>query len=115
MLFLRILEVGALLVGVAAIFGAWVAWKGWKREIRGQTEYKLAVDLLATTYRFRDAIDLARSRLISAHEMIIEDEDSTNSSDDMQKFKEMTRAYEKRWKQAMKEQQTIYEIYSLLR
>ena len=110
MLFLRILEVlGTLLVGVAAIFGAWVAWKGWKREIRGQTEYKLAVDLLATTYRFRDAIDLARSRLISAHEMIIEDEDSTNSSDDMQKFKEMTRAYEKRWKQAMKEQQTIYD------
>jgi hypothetical protein len=28
---------------------------GWKKEIRGQTEYKLAVDLLAALYRFRDA------------------------------------------------------------
>ena len=110
MLFLRILEVsGTLLVGAAASFGAWVAWKGWQRDMRGQTEYKLAVDLLKATYCFRDAIDLARSRLIFAHEMIIEDEDSTNSSDDMQKFKEMTRAYEERWKQAMQEQQTIYD------
>ena len=106
MLFLHIFEVlGTLLVGGVAFF----AWKGWKREIRGQTEYKLAVDLLTATYRFRDAIDSARSRLIFAHEMIIEDEDITNSSDDMKRFKGMTGAYQKRWKPAMKEQQTIYD------
>ena len=108
MLFLRILEIGAqVVIAIVAIFGAWVAWRGWKKEMRGQTEYELAIDLLKATYRFRDAIDSARSRLIFAHEVIIEDEDITNSSDDMKRFKGMTRAYEKRWKQAMKEQQTI--------
>ena len=111
MLFLRILEVlGTLLVGAAAFFGAWVAWKGWKgwkREIRGQTEYKLAVDLLATTYRFRDAINFARHPMISAHEMF-EEGDNFNPLDPTQNFKGNARAYEKRWEQVMKEQHKIY-------
>ena len=106
MLFLHIFEVlGTLLVGGVAFF----AWKGWKREIRGQTEYKLAIDLLTALYRFRDAIDSARSPLIFAHEVIIEDEDITNSSDDIKRFKGMTRAYQKRWEQVMKEQRKIYD------
>ena len=108
MLFLRILEVlGTLLVGAAAFFGAWVAWKGWKREIRGQTEYKLAVDLLATTYRFRDAINFARHPMISAHEMF-EEGDNFNPLDPTQNFKGNARAYKKRWEQVVEAQQTIY-------
>ena len=110
MLFLRILEVGAqVALATAAIVGALFAWKGWQKEMRGQTEYKLAVDLLATTYRFRDAIDSARNRLIFTHEVIIEDEYITNSPDDMKRFKGMTRAYQKRWEQVIKEQHKIYD------
>ncbi len=108
MLFLRILEVlGTLLVGATAFFGAWIAWKGWKREIRGQTEYELAIDLLKATYRFRDAIDSVRSPVIFADEMFEDDEDNLNPSDNMQKFKGMAKAYRKRWEPVIEAKQTI--------
>ena len=104
MLFLHIFEVlGTLLVGGVAFF----AWKGWKREIRGQTEYKLAVDLLTATYRFRDAIDSVRSPLTFAHEMIAEDKDRYNPVKDIEKFERMEGAYQKRWERVVEAQYTI--------
>ena len=109
MLSLRILEVGAqVALATAAIVGALFAWKGWQKEMRGQTEYKLAIDLLTALYRFRDAINFARHPMISAHEMFAEDEDNLDPSDNMQRFKGMTKVYQKRWESVIKAQQTIY-------
>ena len=44
-----IVAFGAFLAGV-------IAWRGWKKEMRGQNEYNLARNLLATLYKYRNAV-----------------------------------------------------------
>jgi hypothetical protein len=81
---------------------------GWKKEIRGQTEYKLAVDLLAALYRFRDAIDSTRNPMIFAGEMFEDAGDNYNRFDEKQRFEGITRAYQKRWDRVIDSKQSIY-------
>jgi hypothetical protein len=109
MFFLQILEVlGTLLIGIATCFGAWMAWKGWKKEMRGQTEYKLAIDLLAALYRFRDAIDSTRNPMIFSSEIFEVAYDNYEQSDEKKYFKGTARLYSERWNRVFDAQQSIY-------
>jgi hypothetical protein len=104
----RFFEVGAqVAIAIAAILGAIYARIGWRKEARGQNEYKLAIDLLAALYRFRDAIDNARNRFVSDVEMIEDGDDNYEQSYEEKHFKGMTRVYSKRWNRVFDVQQSI--------
>jgi hypothetical protein len=56
--------VGVLVTGagvLAAIIGAWLGFKAWRRELRGTTSYHAARRVLQAVYRLRDG--LVRTRM----------------------------------------------------
>ena len=93
--------VGTLFIGGATVFGACVAWKGWKKQLRGQNEYELASKLLAGTYKMRDDLDLLRSPFKYAAEI---GEDPPSASNEAQ-----LRAYENNWNRIIETKHEIYE------
>ena len=78
---------GTLLIGASATFGAWVAWKGWKQQLRGQNEYELASKLLALTYQMRNDLNTLRNPFMLASDMVEEGEDTPSH----------VRGYQARW------------------
>jgi len=51
-------------VAGAAIVAAWVGCRGlhtWRRQLKGKTEYELAIKVLTTSYELRDAIASVRN------------------------------------------------------
>lgn len=62
-----------LALGGAAIAGAVIAWKGldaWKRQLRGKSEFEVALSLLRSCFRLREAIALVRHPMIERGEMV---------------------------------------------
>lgn len=106
-----LLTLGTLLIGVSATFGAWVAWKGWKQQLRGQNEYELAVKLLAITYQMRDDLNALRNPLMSGSEMTKEDEQPLSLSPDKEQMhKALIRGYQARWDVVNKTREDLYTI-----
>lgn len=60
-----------LVVAIATIFTARVAWRGlntWRREMRGRTTYGVARDLLRAVFIMREAVRAVRSPLMTPGE-----------------------------------------------
>ena len=102
--------IGTLLIGISTVFGGWVAWKGWKQQLRGQNEYELASKLLAGTYKMRDDLDFVRHPFIRVHEMTKDGEDPPSTSDREKSRKATLYAYENRWNKVNETRQEIYEL-----
>ena len=93
-----------ILVGVA-IFGAYVAHQGlgtWQRQLKGQSEYELSRRILINLFKYRDAINNARSSVMWANEMPSPPEEKAKEMDrDQIIFYGQEKAYEGRWKRIL--------------
>ncbi len=61
-----------IILSIAAIITAVVAIKGlkiWRRQLKGTTEYQIALKLLEKVYRLQDAIRIARFAFVSLGEL----------------------------------------------
>lgn len=90
-----------IVVGSAALFGAWVAWRGlgtWNRQLKGSVEYELTRRLLRATYRWREAIKAVRRPMVWAEEMPApsDEESKAMSAADIQHYG-YAKAYQLRW------------------
>lgn len=59
-----------ILLGIAAIVTAGLAWKGlnrWSAELKGKSEFEVARNLIRATYKLRDAIQSCRNPLMSIY------------------------------------------------
>lgn len=88
-----------LALGVAAVVGAVVAWRGldaWRHQLRGKTEYEVGLSLLRASFRVREGIALVRHPLLEASEMAAALETPELHADQLPLGR--TAAYEARWK-----------------
>jgi len=97
---------------IAALVGAWVAWRGlhtWREQLTGQTEYELAKRLLRDLYRYRDAIAAVRNPFMSAGEMAedIPLEDELVPTPEWH-HEGTTRAYQRRWEKVTAVRADLY-------
>lgn len=63
-----------VVVVVAPATGAWVAVKGlntWRRQLKGQSDYNLAKDVLINLYKYRDALFFVRHPLMTGTELTL--------------------------------------------
>lgn len=61
-----------VVVVAAPATGAWVAVKGlstWRRQLKGQSDYNLAKDVLINLYKYRDALFFVRHPLMTGSEL----------------------------------------------
>ena len=90
-----------LIVALAAVVGAAIAWRGlqtWKRQLKGGVEYDLARRLMRCTYLYRDALIALRHPAMFGWEMPSPPDDvrAEMSHDEIRHFG-TARAYQSRW------------------
>ena len=90
----------AVLTG-AAIIAGYVGLKGlgtWRRQLKGNTEYVLAKDLLRSVYELREAISSARHPFMRySQEPDMPEEKLKELSEKEKQWHAMAQAYQKRW------------------
>jgi hypothetical protein len=94
-----------IIISIAATVGAVVAVMGlktWRKELRGKTEYDLARNLLRTTYKVRDAIQIVRNPFMSAGEYTPKQEQQDIKTSDDKSDGGLAYAYQKRWEYVSK-------------
>ena len=89
-------------VAVAAITGGFVGIRGlatWQRQLSGNTEYRLAKDILACVYDIRDTIDTIRNPLVSyPQELDLPQEKLQTFATRQREWQALAQAYERRWR-----------------
>jgi hypothetical protein len=89
-------------VAVAAITGGFVGIRGlatWQRQLSGNTEYRLAKDILACVYDIRDTIDTIRNPLVSyPQELDLQQEKLQTFATRQREWQALAQAYERRWR-----------------
>ena len=89
-------------VAVAAITGGFVGIRGlatWQRQLSGNTEYRLAKDILACVYDIRDSIDTIRNPLVSyPQELDLPQEKLQTFATRQREWQALAQAYERRWR-----------------
>jgi hypothetical protein len=89
-------------VAVAAITGGFVGIRGlatWQRQLSGNTEYRLAKDILACVYDIRDTIDTIRNPLVSyPQEIDLPQEKLQTFATRQREWQALAQAYERRWR-----------------
>lgn len=86
-----------LATGGAAIFAAYIGWRGlttWERQSAGQQDHELARKLLVNAYSYRDSIRHARRPIMFGSELAIPPADRAEAmSDDQKRFFGLRGAY----------------------
>lgn len=89
-----------VLIG-AAIIAGYVGLMGlgaWRRQLKGNTEYVLAKDLLRSVYELREAISSARNPFMQySQEPDMPEEKLKKLSEKEKQWHAMAQAYQKRW------------------
>ena len=89
-----------ILIG-AAIIAGYVGLKGlgtWRRQLKGNTEYKLAKQLLGSVYELREAIVSVRNPFMQySQEPAMPEEKLKELSQREREWHAMSQAYQKRW------------------
>jgi hypothetical protein len=89
-------------VALAAITGGFVGIRGlatWQRQWSGNSEYRLAKDILACVYDIRDTIDTIRNPLVSyPHEPDLPKEKLETLATRQREWQALAQAYERRWR-----------------
>jgi hypothetical protein len=89
-------------VALAAITGGFVGIRGlatWQRQLSGNTQYRLAKDILTCVYDIRDTIDTIRNPLVSyAHEPGLPKEKLETLATRQREWHALAQAYERRWR-----------------
>ena len=89
-------------VALAAITGGFVGIRGlatWQRQLSGNTEYRLAKDILACVYDIRDTIDTIRNPLVSyPQELDLPQEKLQTFATRQREWQALAQAYERRWR-----------------
>lgn len=101
----------AMIAAVAVACTAYFAKQGmsvWRQQMRGKDEYKLARDLLASIYKFRDAMHDARHPFMTIVEKPPRDEAEHMSSGQI-RFYGLSRAYSNRWNKVSKQHRKLYK------
>jgi hypothetical protein len=94
-----------IIITCAAAIGAIVAILGlktWRKELRGKTEYDLARNILRTTYRVRNAIQIVRNPWMTTSEYSPKTEPQDSNISENKSNDAVTYAYEKRWEYVSK-------------
>lgn len=90
-----------VVVVAAPATGAWVAVKGlstWRRQLKGQSDYNLAKDVLINIYKYRDALFFVRHPLITGAELKLpEGVDEKQLKYAEVNYLQTAAAYENRW------------------
>ncbi|WP_422883074.1 hypothetical protein [Pantoea agglomerans] len=90
-----------VVVVAAPATGAWVAVKGlstWRRQLKGQSDYNLAKDVLINIYKYRDALFFVRHPLITGAELKLpEGVDEKELKYAEVNYLQTATAYENRW------------------
>jgi hypothetical protein len=89
-------------VALAAITGGFVGIRGlatWQRQLAGNTEYRLAKDILTCVCDIRDTIDTIRNPLVSyPHETDVPKEKLETLATRQREWHALAQAYERRWR-----------------
>src|SRR5262245_8903423 len=89
-------------LGVAALVGGFVGIQGlatWRRQLSGNTEYRLAKDILTCIYDIRDTIDTIRNPLVSySREPDLPNAKIESLASQQREWHALTQAYERRWR-----------------
>jgi hypothetical protein len=89
-------------VALAAITGGFVGIRGlatWQRQLSGNTEYRLAKDILTCVCDIRDTIDTIRNPLVSyPHEPDLPKEKLETLATRQREWHALAQAYERRWR-----------------
>jgi hypothetical protein len=89
-------------VGVAALVGGFVGIQGlstWRRQLSGNTEYRLAKDILACIYEIRDTIDAIRNPLVGySRDPDLPKEKLESRLMSERDWHGLVQAYERRWR-----------------
>ena len=101
-----------IIIAGAAITGAVVAVKGlgtWQRQLKGQSEYELSRRILATLFKYRDAINRVRHPWMDVQEMPYPTEDEAKGKSREQiSFYGRSKAYQARWDKVQAERTSLY-------
>ena len=106
--------ISAIIVAIAAVVAAGLAKKGldtWRQQMKGKDEYKLSRNLLASLYKYRDAVfDVRRPSLyIPVSDKDIK-KDMTKATDEQKSktFNAVRQEYQRKWDIVIKQQHHIY-------
>ncbi len=90
-----------MVVTAAAIIASYVGLKGlgaWRHQLKGNTEYKLAKELLKCVYELRVAIDTVRNPFMRySEEPELPEENAKQLSPNKKRWHAVAQAYQKRW------------------
>jgi hypothetical protein len=90
-----------IILTVAAIIAAYVAIKGlgtWRRQLKGNTEYKLAKNILTAVYELREAISAVRHPFMRySQEPDLPKEKLKELSAREKNWQALVQVYQKRW------------------
>lgn len=104
--------VAEIAIACSAVVGAIVAVRGlnaWKSQQRGNAEYDLALKILTSVFRYRDALEGVRNPAMSNYEMPHPDEEQANKmSHDEIRFFGLAGAYQARWQAVQEQKTTLY-------
>lgn len=93
-----LIPVESLIIALSAGIGAIIAISGlstWKKQISISAEYKVAINLLKSTYKLRDAIAWVRNPFVSAAEMV--NKTNVNNQNLVKDNEGIIYAYQNRW------------------
>lgn len=101
--FLEFVPIGKdIVVALAAIIGGFVGIRGlatWRHQLSGNTEYRLARDILTCVYDIRDTIDAIRNPLVSyPNEPDLPKEKLETLATRQREWHALAQAYERRWR-----------------
>jgi hypothetical protein len=101
--FIDLVPIGKdIAVALAAITGGFVGIRGlatWQRQLSGNTEYRLAKDILTCVYDIRDTIDTIRNPLVGyPHEADLPQERLQTLATRHREWQALAQAYERRWR-----------------
>jgi len=101
--FIEFVPIGKdIAVALAAIIGGFVGIRGlatWRHQLCGNTEYRLAKEILTSIYDIRDTIDAIRNPLVSySNEPDLPKEKLETLSTRQREWHALVQAYERRWR-----------------
>jgi len=101
--FIEFVPIGKdIVVALAALIGGFVGIRGlatWQRQLSGNTEYRLAKDILTCIYDIRDTIDTIRNPLVRySREPDLPKEKLESLSTREREGHALVQAYERRWR-----------------
>ena len=103
-------EWSGMVVSLSSLAVACIAWRGlsvWKQQFNAKENYKLANNILTAVYKWRDSIDLLRSRHPSTP--LFSETEAPGTSEEQRLFMGWKKYYQDRYKICSEARQEAYK------